>query len=86
MAPVVSRGGGASGPVSEDDIVIKSEPLMVPEDEPLKTNPKLLAKLKEALSDASYREMVESTANVNTRIAIERKIRLPFLGKLENRY
>ena len=48
--------------------------------EPLKITPKLLTKLKESLSDPSYKEMIESTVNVNTRIAIERKIRLPFLG------
>ncbi|XP_003746731.1 zinc finger protein DPF3 [Galendromus occidentalis] len=68
MAPVSSRG--RPGPLDAC--------------EPLKITPKLLTKLKESLSDPSYKEMIESTANVNTRIAIERKIRLPFLDQQTN--
>ncbi|XP_013118968.1 zinc finger protein ubi-d4 isoform X2 [Stomoxys calcitrans] len=38
-----------------------------------------LAKIESYLKDASYRETIEYSANFNTRLCIERRLRLPFL-------
>lgn len=38
-----------------------------------------LAKIENYLKDASYRETIEYSANFNTRLCIERRLRLPFL-------
>ncbi|KNC24299.1 hypothetical protein FF38_02501 [Lucilia cuprina] len=38
-----------------------------------------LAKIENYLKDASYRETIEYSANFNTRLCLERRLRLPFL-------
>ncbi|XP_017851777.2 zinc finger protein ubi-d4 A [Drosophila busckii] len=38
-----------------------------------------LAKIESFLKDVSYRETIEYSANFNTRLCIERRLRLPFL-------
>uniref|UniRef100_A0A0K8STS5 Zinc finger protein DPF3 n=1 Tax=Lygus hesperus TaxID=30085 RepID=A0A0K8STS5_LYGHE len=42
-------------------------------------NPTLLAKIESYMGDASYREAIENSANYNTRLCIERRLRMPFL-------
>ena len=42
------------------------------------TNNPSWAKIEAVFNDASYREMIESTASFNSRIMSERKMRLPF--------
>lgn len=38
-----------------------------------------LAKIESFFKDVSYRETIEYSANFNTRLCIERRLRLPFL-------
>ncbi|PNF34754.1 hypothetical protein B7P43_G05065 [Cryptotermes secundus] len=42
-------------------------------------NPTILSKIESFLSDPSYREAIENSANYNTRLCIERRLRMPFL-------
>ncbi|XP_034235372.1 zinc finger protein ubi-d4 B-like [Thrips palmi] len=41
--------------------------------------PTLLEKIESFLNDSQYRETVESSVNYNTRLCIERRLRMPFL-------
>ncbi|XP_021931535.1 zinc finger protein ubi-d4-like isoform X6 [Zootermopsis nevadensis] len=42
-------------------------------------NPTILNKIESFLNDSSYREAIENSANYNTRLCIERRLRMPFL-------
>ncbi|XP_067007118.1 zinc finger protein DPF3 [Anabrus simplex] len=42
-------------------------------------NSNVLSKIESFLNDASYREAIENSANYNTRLCIERRLRMPFL-------
>lgn len=43
------------------------------------SNPPNLEKIENFLKDSTYRETIEFSANFNTRLCIERRLRLPFL-------
>ncbi|XP_055845168.1 zinc finger protein ubi-d4 [Episyrphus balteatus] len=43
------------------------------------SNPPNLEKIENFLKDSTYRETIEVSANFNTRLCIERRLRLPFL-------
>lgn len=40
-----------------------------------------LAKIETFLNDTAYRELLESSENYNTRLCIERRLRMPFLDQ-----
>ncbi|KAK7791280.1 hypothetical protein R5R35_005594 [Gryllus longicercus] len=42
-------------------------------------NPSVLVKIESFFSDPAYREAIENSANYNTRLCIERRLRMPFL-------
>ncbi|XP_067007494.2 zinc finger protein ubi-d4 isoform X2 [Anabrus simplex] len=42
-------------------------------------NPSVLSKIESFLNDSSYREAIENSATYNTRLCIERRLRMPFL-------
>ena len=42
-------------------------------------NPPNLVKIENFLNNSTYRETIEISANFNTRLCIERRLRLPFL-------
>lgn len=42
-------------------------------------NPAVLVKIESFFSDPAYREAIENSANYNTRLCIERRLRMPFL-------
>ncbi|XP_014285438.1 zinc finger protein ubi-d4 B isoform X1 [Halyomorpha halys] len=42
-------------------------------------NPSVLSRIESFMNDTSYREAIENSANYNTRLCIERRMRMPFL-------
>ncbi|XP_063241709.1 zinc finger protein ubi-d4 B-like isoform X2 [Bacillus rossius redtenbacheri] len=42
-------------------------------------NPSVLSKIESFFNDSAYREAIENSANYNTRLCIERRLRMPFL-------
>lgn len=42
-------------------------------------NPSILSKIESFFNDATYRETIENSATYNTRLCIERRLRMPFL-------
>ncbi|XP_073988567.1 double PHD fingers d4 isoform X3 [Rhodnius prolixus] len=42
-------------------------------------NPSVLNRIESYMADVSYREAIENSANYNTRLCIERRLRMPFL-------
>ncbi|KAL1124293.1 hypothetical protein AAG570_002061 [Ranatra chinensis] len=42
-------------------------------------NPAVLSRIESFLNDAAYREAIDNSANYNTRLCLERRLRLPFL-------
>ncbi|KAM7288417.1 zinc finger protein ubi-d4 B [Ixodes scapularis] len=46
---------------------------------PLKINPAALNRLKAFLADPAYKDAMESSSSANTRLVVERRLRLPFL-------
>lgn len=46
---------------------------------PLSINKEITSRLNRILADSSYKDAIENSANYNTRLCVERKMRLPFL-------
>ncbi|XP_046401062.1 zinc finger protein ubi-d4 A [Ischnura elegans] len=42
-------------------------------------NPAVLNKIQSFLNDSTYREVIENSSNYNTRLCVERRLRMPFL-------
>jgi len=42
-------------------------------------NPSVLSRIESFMNDSAYREAIENSANYNTRLCIERRMRMPFL-------
>ncbi|KAG8234186.1 hypothetical protein J437_LFUL007346 [Ladona fulva] len=42
-------------------------------------NPTVLSKIESFLNDSTYREVIENSSNYNTRLCVERRLRMPFL-------